>query len=198
MCWCKRGQAGVQGFVYLCRASLLQRKILLKTGSCSQWKMCCRSQLRWHGMIRCNAKLAVRVEFRLSWKRVDRLHCVVIALSRLLLTNETYNTCHFRPKKAVLNITVSFALRNIAWRQILYIIKSSSALVSWHQALTLTACASSGTATLTYDGTTLGYSGNKCVKPQGGGSTPADDEELVIQTGCSGAASTFHFAGRFW
>ena len=35
------------------------------------------------------------------------------------------------------------------------------------------------------------------MKPQGGGSTPADDEELVIQTGCSGAASTFHFAGRF-
>ena len=52
-------------------------------------------------------------------------------------------------------------------------------------------------ATLTFDGTTLGYSNDKCVKPQGGGDSPADDEELVIQTGCSGASSTFHFAGLF-
>ena len=99
----------------------------------------------------------------------------------------------FDQRKVVFNITVSFALCNVVSRQILCI---CSAFVLWHQALTLTACASSGTATLTYDGTTLGYSENKCVKPQGGGSTPADDEELVIQTGCSGAASTFRFAGR--
>ncbi|KAL9981759.1 hypothetical protein ACROYT_G010506 [Oculina patagonica] len=61
-------------------------------------------------------------------------------------------------------------------------------------ALTLTDCTSSGLATFTYDGTTLGYSGGKCVKPQGGGNSPADDEELVIQTECSSPASTFHFA----
>ncbi len=35
------------------------------------------------------------------------------------------------------------------------------------------------------------------MKPQGGGDSPADNEELVIQTGCSGASSTFHFAGMF-
>ncbi|KAL9981751.1 hypothetical protein ACROYT_G010496 [Oculina patagonica] len=62
-------------------------------------------------------------------------------------------------------------------------------------ALTLTDCTSSGLGTFTYDGTTLGYSGGKCVKPQGGGNSPADDEELVIQTECSSPASTFHFAG---
>ncbi|KAL9981752.1 hypothetical protein ACROYT_G010497 [Oculina patagonica] len=61
-------------------------------------------------------------------------------------------------------------------------------------ALTLTDCTSTEVATLTYDGTTLGYSGGKCVKPQGGGDSPADDEELVIQTGCSGPSSTFNFA----
>ncbi|XP_078362974.1 uncharacterized protein LOC144647098 [Oculina patagonica] len=62
-------------------------------------------------------------------------------------------------------------------------------------ALTLTDCTSTGSvATLSYDGTTLEYSGDKCVKPQGGGDSPANDEELVIQTGCSGASSTFHFA----
>ncbi|XP_078363474.1 uncharacterized protein LOC144647555 [Oculina patagonica] len=61
-------------------------------------------------------------------------------------------------------------------------------------ALNLTDCTSTGVATLTYDGTTFGYSGGKCVKPQGGGNSPADGEELVIQTGCSGPASTFHFA----
>ncbi|KAL9981733.1 hypothetical protein ACROYT_G010476 [Oculina patagonica] len=64
-------------------------------------------------------------------------------------------------------------------------------------ALNLTDCTSTGVATLTYDGTTFGYSGGKCVKPQGGGNSPADGEELVIQTGCSGPASTFHFAGGF-
>ncbi|KAL9981769.1 hypothetical protein ACROYT_G010516 [Oculina patagonica] len=61
--------------------------------------------------------------------------------------------------------------------------------------MTLTDCTSTGSvATLTYDGTTLGYNGGKCVKPQGGGDSPADDEELVIQTGCSDVSSTFHFA----
>ena len=35
------------------------------------------------------------------------------------------------------------------------------------------------------------------MKPQGGGASPADDEELVIQTGCADASSTFHFAGMF-
>ncbi|KAL9976575.1 hypothetical protein ACROYT_G013895 [Oculina patagonica] len=61
-------------------------------------------------------------------------------------------------------------------------------------ALTLTDCRATGLATLTYDGTTLGYRGDKCVKPRGGEESPADDEELVIQTGCSEASSTFHFA----
>ncbi len=36
------------------------------------------------------------------------------------------------------------------------------------------------------------------MKPQGGGDSPADDEELVIQTGCSDVSSTFHFAGTFY
>ena len=54
-----------------------------------------------------------------------------------------------------------------------------------------------GAATLTYDGTALGYSGGKCVTPQRGGASPANNEELVIETGCSDAASTFHFAGTF-
>lgn len=70
-------------------------------------------------------------------------------------------------------------------------------IFSLHQALTLTDCTANGAATLTYDGTTLGYSGGKCVKPQRGGASPANNEELVIETGCSDAASTFHFAGTF-
>lgn len=35
------------------------------------------------------------------------------------------------------------------------------------------------------------------MKPQRGGASPANNEELVIETGCSDAASTFHFAGTF-
>ncbi len=36
------------------------------------------------------------------------------------------------------------------------------------------------------------------MKPKGGGDSPADEEKLVIQTGCSGKSSIFHFAGEFF